>query len=851
MIPLFTVILLLVPFLSNGVKVTSLDSGWTFQDLSSSCPSASKPAPVTLPHDFSIESFACNRSTDPRRTIYAREFPNWSFSFTNGTSPGLWKRVTLPHTFPASAKSAMGYYKITFPTPEWAKSSSKQLEEYYGYSAAVALGFISSGDVTYLNGVQIGTTGAMENDSGCKDRLTYRRYEFDVSLLNQHQDSQKYLNTLLIQVYNQNADPLKFPGGMFDVGYDDGRFGAFDPGNSPGHGAVGYLRGGTVIYHREFDKSSLDFTKNSYAIQFDGVYQNATVLWNGVEIAYHPYGYTSFIVDLPSPPHSPSSSSQQNTDTLSVIARSIGLNSRWYAGAGIYRHVHLLTAAKSVPSIAPWSLRVVTPMNSIIFNQEEEQDQGREEGYDMKLADANVHVNVTIKLPHNTDTSTSTVSHTSEKTGRNIKESPEYQVLFKISGPDCSPEKYRYASKQFQRSFPLSQCLGAPSIHKEMVVSLPAHKGTHTEIGGDDGNVVSAVFALKNMSLWGPTSPFLYTVSASVIKTTTVNTPINKNGEKERRLLSSMTVLDTSSSEFGVRHLDFSVKSGFLLNGEPTLLYGGCVHHSNGILGSKAIESADWRRVETLKRDGGYNAIRTSHNPVSPGFIRAANRLGVMLMEEAFDTFAQGKNPQDYHLFFKDWHRRDVIAMINRDFNAPAIIMWSIGNEIPSRDNDEGKMYSKELAALVHSLDPPTGNGRVSTSAVPGVQEADDDFLAPLDVSGYNYAEDRYGPDHIRIPSRIMVGTESFPMHSYNVWNTIKANSPWVLGDFIWTAIDYYGETAIGSNGVYYPRDMAACQGGTWCAVPWSWHISFCGDFDVIGMAKPQSMVRENYWLLQ
>ena len=146
---------------------------------------------------------------------------------------------------------------------------------------------------------------------------------------------------------------------------------------------------------------------------------------------------------------------------------------------------------------------------------------------------------------------------------------------------------------------------------------------------------------------------------------------------------------DTFTQRFGIRDLDFSAERGFRLNGVETLLYGGCLHHANGPLGSRAYDRAEERRVEILRKNG-YNAIRTSHNPVSPAFLDACDRLGMLVMDEAFDCWEQGKNTDDYHVYFDDWWRRDMRAMVRRDRNHPAVVMWSIGNEIPMRHTERG-----------------------------------------------------------------------------------------------------------------------------------------------------------------
>lgn len=248
-------------------------------------------------------------------------------------------------------------------------------------------------------------------------------------------------------------------------------------------------------------------------------------------------------------------------------------------------------------------------------------------------------------------------------------------------------------------------------------------------------------------------------------------------------------------------------------------MYGGCVHHDNGPLGSRTLDRAEWRRVASLKRNG-YNAIRTSHNPVSPAFIDACDRLGMLVMEEAFDCWEEGKNTDDYHVVFDAWWQRDMTSMVLRDQNRPSIVMWSIGNEIPMRRTPAGVNLSHVLTDYVHQLDP--GSGRAVTSAYPMVGNDADAFLAPLDVAGYNYSPDRYALDHERFPARVIVGTESFPASSYEMWSLAWQYS-WVLGDFIWTSIDYIGESAIGHSTV--SGDVDYLTGGE----PFAWHISFCG----------------------
>ena len=129
------------------------------------------------------------------------------------------------------------------------------------------------------------------------------------------------------------------------------------------------------------------------------------------------------------------------------------------------------------------------------------------------------------------------------------------------------------------------------------------------------------------------------------------------------------------------------------------------MHHDNGPLGAATIDRAETRRVELLKANG-YNAIRTSHNPVSPAFLAACDRLGMLVMDEAFDCWSRGKNDDDYHIYFDQWWRHDLAAMVRRDRNHPSVVIWSIGNEIPIRNIPLGYNLSAQLASFVRALDP-------------------------------------------------------------------------------------------------------------------------------------------------
>lgn len=171
-------------------------------------------------------------------------------------------------------------------------------------------------------------------------------------------------------------------------------------------------------------------------------------------------------------------------------------------------------------------------------------------------------------------------------------------------------------------------------------------------------------------------------------------------------------------------------------------------------------------------------------------------------MVEAFDTWRFGKNSFDYHLDFDEWWQRDLTAMVLRDRNAPSVLMWSIGNEIGMRHTVEGAILAANLSALVRSLDGGGGGSRRAVTSAypgPGADNATDAFFAPLDIAGYNYAQWAYDRDHERVPSRIIVATETFPARSVEMFQYAEAR-PYVLGNFIWTAIDYIGESSIGAS---------------------------------------------------
>jgi beta-galactosidase len=319
---------------------------------------------------------------------------------------------------------------------------------------------------------------------------------------------------------------------------------------------------------------------------------------------------------------------------------------------------------------------------------------------------------------------------------------------------------------------------------------------------------------VRRPMLWSPDAPHLY--------------------EARTQLAVGKRPADGLRTPFGIRTIRFDAGHGFLLNGQPLKLRGACMHHDNGPLGSAALDRAETRRVELMKANG-YNAIRTAHNPPSQVFLDACDRLGMLVMDEAFDMWQVAKNAEDYHRYFDLWWQRDVDSMVLRDRNHPCVIIWSIGNELPERGDAEGFRTAWMLADYVRGLDPT----RPVTSAVCGWNpwEITDGTFAALDVGGYNYQRDNYAKDHKRFPRRIIASTESFPPEADLYWMGVLDNA-YVIGDFVWTGFDYLGESGIG---------QATLDGETE-DYGFPWHVAYCGDIDICGVKRQQSYYRDILW---
>jgi len=285
-------------------------------------------------------------------------------------------------------------------------------------------------------------------------------------------------------------------------------------------------------------------------------------------------------------------------------------------------------------------------------------------------------------------------------------------------------------------------------------------------------------------------------------------------------------VLDRTETTFGIRTAVFDADRGFLLNGERVYLNGVCNHHDLGALGAAVNFRALERQLEIL-RSMGCNAIRTSHNPPAPELLELCDRLGFVVMDEAFDCWARGKRTNDYHRVFADWHERDLRALVRRDRNHPSVVLWSIGNEVPDQHDPESWKLATHLAGIVREED----HTRPVSLGLDGIQSGYNGLQLVADAMGYNYKPGEYAKFHATFPTIPLYGSETastissrgeyffpvgdnkldpagrvdFQISSYDLmaepWATSpdtewkgQDGSPYVAGEFVWTGFDYLGE---------------------------------------------------------
>ena len=492
-------------------------------------------------------------------------------------------------------------------------------------------------------------------------------------------------------------------------------------------------------------------------VSFDGVYKNARVYLNDELKAEVPYGYIPFIVNL---------GKMRSEDVLRVVCDNLDQpDSRWYAGAGIYRDVYLYTADGA--HILPEGLRVKT--------------------VDYKKG----------------------LIHVSVKTSEGKAELEVYD------GDRC--------------------------------------------VARAEGN--EAEIAIPDVKLWDENHPNLYTLKV-------------KLGNDEAMV------------RFGVRQIE-KRSEGLFVNGEKVLLKGGCLHHDNGLLGSATYYKSEYRRVRKLK-EAGFNAIRSAHNPTSEAMLKACDELGMYVMDETWDMWFNHKSRHDYATYWEENHLDDIRKLVERDYNHPSVILYSIGNEVSEPGTARGLEDTKEMVELFHRLDDTrlvTGgfNLMIITNAAkgkgiykeeggmnedtnkmngmnstmfnlvtsfigPGMNKSanskkSDEICSPslemLDLAGYNYASGRYALDLKLHPERLIFGSETMPYTIAQNWKTVET-LPNLVGDFMWTAWDYIGENGIGA--------WAYTDDGKGFSKPYPWWLADTGAFDIIGTPNAEADWAKATW---
>jgi beta-galactosidase len=349
---------------------------------------------------------------------------------------------------------------------------------------------------------------------------------------------------------------------------------------------------------------------------------------------------------------------------------------------------------------------------------------------------------------------------------------------------------------------------------------------------------------INNPSLWSPQTPSLYTAT----------TTLSVEGKE----------VDSYTTRFGVRKLEYIPEKGFFLNGVKTKFKGVCNHHDLGPLGAAVNRSALKHQIEMLK-DMGVNAIRTSHNMPAPELVELCDEMGIMLMLEPFDDWGfRPKSPNGYGSYFNEWAEKDVTNMVKHYRNSPSVMMWSIGNEVPSQWGPDGVSELTMLQDIVHSLDAtrPVTSGMDQIGAV-----LDNGFAATLDLPGFNYKPQHYDNAYEKLPQKLILGSETastvssrgvyhFPVifrgqeqvehpdhqsNSYDNEACYWSNTPdidfamdddkdWVIGQFVWTGFDYLGEPT--------PYDTDA----------WPNHSSVFGIIDLASLPKDRYYLYRSKW---
>ena len=498
-------------------------------------------------------------------------------------------------------------------------------------------------------------------------------------------------------------------------------------------------------------------TTGRTTLVFDGAMSEARVYVNGEEVIFWPYGYNSFYVDVTDKVNKDGSA-----NTLAVRLENREQSSRWYPGAGLYRHVRLVTTSEI--HVPVWGTQVTTPHVDSDY----------------------AAVTLRTQVENHGDRPVRILTNIVDDAGKTV------------------------ATKD--NSF---RILHGEPLEQHFIVNTPR--------------------------LWSPESPTLYKAVS--------------------QLFVGDTLVDTYETRFGIRNIEVVADRGFFLNGQPRKFQGVCLHHDLGPLGAAVNRSALRHQLELLKQMG-CDAIRTSHNMPAPELVELCDEMGLMMMVEPFDEWDVAKCQNGYHRYFQEWSERDMVNMIRQYRNHPSVVMWSIGNEVPTQGSRNGYLVAKRLQDICHREDPtrPVTCGMDQVDAVLRTG-----FAAVLDVPGFNYRTHKYKEGYERLPQNLLLGSETsstvssrgtymFPVrpgkgvlhenHQSNGYDTeacswsnlpdedfaLAEDYPWTLGQFVWTGFDYLGEPS--------PYDTDA----------WPSHSSLFGIVDLASLPKDRYWLYRSHW---
>lgn len=570
--------------------------------------------------------------------------------------------------------------------------------------------------------------------------------------------------------------------------------------DAPGKAESGFYKGSVGTYLKIITLTEEDLT-DTMLLHFEGCFGKTRVLINGNPAGSHVYGYTPFTIDI-------RKFLQIGDNEIQVIVHTDDdPNGRWYSGAGMYRGVNLLSAP---------AFHIV---HDGIFVYTDHITNG----------DAFCKAEITV------------VNDLAKATG-------DAEGFLKLT------------------------------VSKKDTKEVVATRYQKIRLTAGKRQVVPQAFVIENAELWDTENPYLYEVKAQLSLTSTGN--VHMSLDNRQNLMAQTDYEDEITTRFGVRTITADAKNGLLLNGKSIKLKGGCIHHDNGILGAASFYDAEYRKVK-LHKDNGYNALRLAHNPQSEQILDICDELGMIVFDEAFDVWNLPKNSFDFSHQFAEDGIKEIEAMVRRDRNHPSIFFWSIGNELTEqggmaagyevsamlaktvRNMDSTRLVSGALCSFFKGLDNednaafwqtfrkemPQGGSVINMDNSYGKKiwmEYTAPFVKDWDVVGYNYLNYHYETSPELFPDRVILCTESKPGQFEDYWSDVE-RLPYVIGDFLWTSMDYIGEAGIGKC-IYCSEEEVPQMSRMLNYAAYPWRLAQAGDFDLCGNVRAQGRYHQIIW---